>query len=234
MKKDRLKKEIESWIWTIVVVIFIRAFFLQAYEIPTGSMEDTLLPGDFLLGAKFVYGLQIPYTAKKIIGFLKPKRGQIVIFNFPLNTRQDFVKRCIGLPGDTIMIINKVVYVNGKPLNEPYKTLKDSMHVIPPLMEVNSPIAMKQYEELWLKGAFQNERRVRDNFGPIVVPKGTYFVMGDNRDFSYDSRFWGPVPYAYLKGVPLITYLSINPDVPFYKIWKKIRFKRMFRLVLFY
>lgn len=230
----KVKKEIESWIWTIVVVVFIRAFLLQAYEIPTGSMEDTLLPGDFLLGAKFIYGFQIPYTSKKIVRFMKPKRGQIVIFNYPLNTRQDFVKRCIGLPGDTLMIIDKTVYINGKPLKEPYKTIKDSFNTIPPLMEINSGVAMEQYERLWLNGAFRNEKRVRDNFGPVVVPKDMYFVMGDNRDYSYDSRFWGPVPYDYLKGVPLITYLSVEPRIPIYKLWKKIRFKRMFRLVLFY
>ncbi len=233
MDKTRLKKEIEGWIWTIVVVILIRAFFLQAYEIPTGSMEDTLLPGDFLLAAKFVYGIQVPYTTIKVLPFLKPKRQSIIIFNFPLDKRKDFVKRCIGLPGDTIQIINKVVYINGKPLKEPYATFKTN-DTFPPLLDTSLPLAQRDFQRSWQNRQFTNEERVRDNFGPVVVPKGMYFAMGDNRDFSYDSRFWGPVPYKLLKGVPLITYFAIDPDIPFYKVWEKIRFKRIFRLVLFY
>ena len=231
MEKSKLKRNIESIIWTIVIVFLLRAFVVQGYVIPSGSMEDTLLPGDFVLAAKFVYGLEIPYTGVKFFQFYKPKRQKIVIFLFPVDKHRDFVKRCIGLPGDTIQIINKVVYVNGKPLDEPYAEHKDP-RVFPPLVEVDTPFKQKMYQEAWMEGKFINEDRVRDNFGPVVVPENHIFVMGDNRDYSFDSRFWGPVPMKLLKGTPLIIYFSIDPEQPVWKLWKKIRFGRLFKIVL--
>ena len=231
MEKSKLKRNIESIIWTIVIVFLLRAFVVQGYVIPSGSMEDTLLPGDFVLAAKFVYGLEIPYTGVKFFQFYKPKRQKIVIFLFPVDKHRDFVKRCIGLPGDTIQIINKVVYVNGKLLDEPYAEHKDP-RVFPPLVEVDTPFKQKMYQEAWMEGKFINEDRVRDNFGPVVVPENHIFVMGDNRDYSFDSRFWGPVPMKLLKGAPLIIYFSIDPEQPVWKLWKKIRFGRLFKIVL--
>jgi len=232
MKKSKLKKQIESLIWTLVVVLVIRALFVQAYEIPSGSMEDTLLPGDFLLVAKFIYGIEIPYTHIKFFDFYKPKRQSIVIFTYPVDMKRDFVKRCIGLPGDTIEIINKKVYVNGKPLKEDYAVFKDP-RVFPPYFKVTDELSQREFQEAWLKGDFINEKRVRDNFGPVVVPEGTIFVLGDNRDYSLDSRFWGPVPLKLVKGIPFIIYFSWDGSAPLSQPWKKIRWSRLFKILLF-
>lgn len=221
-KKSNLRKQIESWFWAIVVVIFLRVFVIQAYRIPTGSMKNTLLPGDFVLAPKFIYGIYVPYLNKKIINFRKPKRGEIVIFTNPLEG-PDLVKRCIGIEGDTIEIINKVVYVNGKPLKEPYV-----IHTDP---ETLPKIEIPNYQERWERGEFKNFKFARDNFGPIVVPKNTIFVLGDNRDNSYDSRFFGPVNIKLVKGRPFIIYFSYNSKYPLWKFWKALRLKRFFKIV---
>ncbi len=229
-KKRSLKSSIESFAWTILVVLVIRQFFVQAYNIPTGSMEDTLLPGDFLLVAKFIYGFEIPYTNIRFLDFYKPHRGEIVVFPYPVTMRKDFVKRCVALPGDTVEIINKQLYINGKPVDEPYVVHKDP-RVYPPIYRPKDPAAIEEYTRAWLARKFMHEPRVRDNFGPVVVPEGTIFVMGDNRDYSLDSRFWGPVPLKLVKGKPVIIYFSWNPDPPLREFWKKIRWSRLFRIV---
>ncbi len=233
MKKKRtsLKKQIEGWVWALVVALFLRYFVLQAYRIPSGSMEDTLLPGDFLLVFKPIYGIEIPYTEIKFFQFFKPSRGDIVIFRFPLDPSKDFVKRCVGLPGDTIEIRDKILYINGKRVFEPYAIHKDS-RIIPPLILPKDEFAKKEFQRAWVNREFIEEPNVRDNFGPIVVPPNTYFVLGDNRDNSSDSRFWGPVPEKYLKGIPLIIYFSWNGEEE--NIFKKIRIERLFQIPLFW
>ena len=229
-KSQGLKEKVSSLFWTLIVVLLIRALFIQAYQIPSGSMENTFLPGDFLLVAKFTYGIEIPYTHIKLLNFRTPRRGEVVVFPYPVDMRRDFVKRVIGLPGDTLQIINKRVYINGKPLEEPYAVHKDP-RVFPPVFPVRDALAQKEFQEAWLKREFMRTERVRDNFGPIVVPEGTVFVMGDNRDYSLDSRFWGPVPIRLLKGTPLIIYFSWDSSGPFWKIWERIRWTRLFRPV---
>lgn len=226
-KKSRIRREIEGWVWALVVALFLRYFVLQAYRIPSGSMEDTLLPGDFLLVFKPIYGIEIPYTEIKFFQFAKPSRGDIVIFRYPLDPSKDFVKRCIGLPGDTIEIRNKVVYVNGKKIFEPYATHKDT-RIIPPLMEVKNEFEKNEFQRMWVSRELLDEVKVRDNFGPVVVPEGNYFVLGDNRDNSSDSRFWGPLPEKYLKGIPLIIYFSWDSNSG--NILKSIRIERIFQL----
>ena len=223
-----MSSKVKTIIWTVVVIILIRAVLVYPYVIPSGSMEDTLLPGDVLLALKFVYGMDIPYTDIRIAQWRKPKRGDIIIFKYPVDERKHFVKRCIGEPGDTIEIRNKVVYINGRKLNEPYAVHKDS-HVYPSRYDLtNNPWAQKLYQKSWENREFMNDPTVRDNFGPIVVPKGTVFAMGDNRDYSYDSRFWGPVPYKLVIGIPFIIYFSYNPSAPWSKPWEKIRWSRIF------
>ncbi len=201
--EDKLLKEAPTFwakVWeyakSILIALFIalliRTFIVQAFRIPSGSMIPTLLVGDHILVNKFIYR------------FGDPKRLDVVVFKFPLDPKKDYIKRVIGLPGDRVEIINKVVYINGKPLKEPYVQHTDP-HIIP-------------------RGV-----QPRDNYGPVVVPKGHYFVMGDNRDSSYDSRYWGFVARKAFIGKALIIYFSWNPHGanPFH--W--VRWKRIGRLV---
>ncbi|MCD6423622.1 MAG: signal peptidase I [Elusimicrobia bacterium] len=173
--------EVYSWFETFFVVSIIMYFLLQAFKIPSGSMEDTLLIGDHLFAVKFIYGWKIPFTKKTYLKFSTPKRGDIVIFKFPINPKKDFVKRCIGLPGETVEIKNKKVYINGKPLKEPYVVFKEG-NILP------------------------RELSPRDNWGPVKIPENNFFVMGDNRDRSQDSRFWGFLERHYLRGKAFFIY----------------------------
>ncbi|MCU4138466.1 MAG: Signal peptidase I [Thermodesulfobacteria bacterium] len=194
------------WEWTksiliaLILALFIRAFIVQAYKIPSGSMVPTLLIGDYLLVNKLAYGIKNPLKNDFLYFRRLPKRQEIVVFTYPLNKKLDFIKRVIGLPGDTIQIINKKVYVNGKLLKEPYVRFSDS--------------------EIYPK-----EISPRDNYGPVKVPPKHIFVMGDNRDQSYDSRFWGFVPIKYLKGKALIIYFSWDSK------HFKVRFNRIGKII---
>ena len=194
------------WDWTksiliaLIFALFIRAFIVQAYKIPSGSMIPTLLIGDYLLVNKLAYGIRNPIKNDFIYFRKLPERQEIVVFTYPLNKKLDFIKRVIGLPGDTVEIVNKKVYVNGKLLKEPY-------------VQFNDP-------EIYPK-----EVSPRDNYGPVKVPPGYIFVLGDNRDQSYDSRFWGFVPINYLKGKALIIYFSWDSKN------FRIRFNRIGKLI---
>ncbi|MDQ7032973.1 MAG: signal peptidase I [Desulfonauticus sp.] len=170
---------LEAFVIAFILAFFIRSFVVQAFKIPSGSMLNTLQIGDHLLVNKFIYGLRIPFTNKFIVKFSGPKFRDVIVFKFPEDPSKDFIKRVIGVPGDTIQIIHKIVYRNGKKLTEPYAIHVDP-HFIPQ----------------------------RDDFGPITVPKDKYFVMGDNRDESYDSRFWGFVDRDLILGKAFIIYWS--------------------------
>ena len=184
-KKSIIREYVEAFTTAILLALIIRAFIIQAFKIPSGSMEPTLLVGDHILVTKFIYGTHIPFTNDVVLPFRSPKRGDVVVFEYPKDESIDFIKRVIGLPGDRVQIINKQVYVNGVKLDEPYAYHGDP-EVLP---AAESP---------------------RDNFGPIVVPKGEYFMMGDNRDFSNDSRFWGFVKRDLILGQAEIIYFSWN------------------------
>ncbi len=220
------KKWIGDIISIVVAVGFIRAYGIQAYKIPTGSMEETLLIGDFLFATKFNYGLQVPFQNKMLLKWRHPKRGEVVIFRFPLE-RKDFVKRCIAVAGDTVEIKNKVVHINGEKMKESH-TIHSDRHTYPPLKLDDR----KRYQELWETQKLKNAGGyVRDNFGPVVVPEDCLFLMGDNRDNSYDSRFWGPLPVDNLRGRPFIIYWSWEKNIPIYKLLKKIRWDRIGAMV---
>ncbi len=221
---QRFKRILKDWGPPILIVLVIRFFIIEPYRIPSPSMEDTLLVGDFLFATKFDYGVKLPFVLTCITPWWQPKpqRGQIVIFRSPFE-RRNVVKRCIAVEGDTIEIRDKKVYINGKPLDEPYVKFNDPI--------VYPPFRIPNYQEHWEHGDFKRYIGVRDNFGPVVVPKDCIFVMGDNRDNSYDSRFWGPLPVRYLLGRPLIIWLSWQPDLPVYIFWKKIRWKRIGRIL---
>ena len=193
-----------EWLKSIVIAfllfLFIRAFFVQAFKIPTGSMENTLLVGDFLLVNKLLYGPNIPLIDGRIPSIREPERGDIVVFKYPLDKDLDFVKRCIAISGDTVRMADKSVYVNSKKLEEPY--VRFNSKTIIPGRNRNTGVTL-------IKPRFP---LTRDNFGPFTVPEGKYFVMGDNRDNSSDSRVWGFVDRDLIIGKPLFIYFSWDKE----------------------
>jgi signal peptidase I len=185
--KTKVQEYAEAIILAILIALFIRAFVVQAFKIPSGSMKPTLLIGDHLLVNKFIYGVKIPYFRNTIIPVQDPKRGDIVVFIYPEDRSKDFIKRVIGVAGDTIEIRNKKIFLNGLPYQDSHGVYVDDF-IIP--------------------GTVQP----RDNFGPVTVPPDRIFVMGDNRDQSYDSRFWGFVELKEVLGKAFIIYWSWNKD----------------------
>jgi signal peptidase I len=182
-KKSRLRENVEAIIIAVILALFIRTFVIQAFKIPSGSMKETLKIGDHILVNKFIYGIKLPFIQTTLVPVTNPKRGDIVVFKFPEDPSKDFIKRVIGVAGDVIEIRNKKVYVN-------HKLLKHD-----PGIHTDSYI-------------FPANVQPRDNFGPVVVPPHSLFVMGDNRDQSYDSRFWGFVNLKAVLGKALIIYWS--------------------------
>ncbi|OPX19574.1 MAG: signal peptidase I [Desulfobacca sp. 4484_104] len=174
----------EAIIIALALALVIRAFVFQAFSIPSGSMKPTLLIGDYLLVNKFIYGIRNPLTNKVIIPISSPQQGDIVVFLYPQDPSKDYIKRVIGVAGDKIQIINKHLYVNDQPVEMPQAVYED-------------PRVLDRPDD-----------PPRDNFGPVTVPQDHLFVMGDNRDFSYDSRFWGFVPMDSLRGKACIIYWS--------------------------
>ncbi|MFW5937046.1 MAG: signal peptidase I [Desulfosalsimonas sp.] len=185
--KGRLRENIEAIVIAVLLALFIRAFVVQAFKIPSGSMEPTLQVGDHILVNKFIYGIRLPVTNTVIIPVSEPEKGDIIVFEYPVEPDKDFIKRVVGAPGDTVEIKDKKVYVNGRQVD-------------------NYPV--KHTEEDLLSGSVNK----RDNFGPVTVPADAYFVLGDNRDHSYDSRFWGFVREEAIKGEAFIIYWSWDSD----------------------
>jgi signal peptidase I len=219
----KLYNEAYEWVETgwsaVILAAFIMFFFLQAFKIPSGSMRMTLLEGDHLFVNKCIYGFKVPFGhGKRIWPMKKVSRGDIVVFRCPPSAltaaekengvTKDFIKRCVALAGDTVEIKNKVLYVNGKKQMEPYLNFEDNYSFPNYKMAVSSA----QYQQSWETGGFANlsPELIRDNFGPVTVPQGYYFVMGDNRDRSFDARFWGPLSDKYMKGRALFLYWPIS------------------------
>ena len=186
-KKSVVREYFESLVIAVVLALFVRTFVVQAFKIPTGSMEQNLLIGDHLLVNKFVFGPTPLAIGRKVLPVRPIRRGDIVVFKYPDEPDRDFIKRVIGLPGETIELRNKKVHVNGRPLEEPY------VHFLTP--------PSTEYQEV-------TSSDLRERFGPVTVPPDQYFVMGDNRDNSQDSRYWGFLPRHYVKGKALLIYWS--------------------------
>jgi len=182
-KKHIIREYGESIIIAIILALVIRTFVVQAFKIPSGSMEDTLAIGDHILVSKFIYGTKIPFSDKRILKIRDPRRGDVIVFEYPEDPSKDFIKRVIGTPGDEVEVKEKKVYINGMPYENPHEVHKE-------------------------KELIPREQNPRDNFGPVKVPENSYFVMGDNRDRSYDSRFWGFVKNSKIKGLAFIKYWS--------------------------
>jgi signal peptidase I len=203
--KSTLREYLEAIILAVVLTIVIRGLVLQAFRIPTGSMEDTLLVGDFLFVNKMVYGSEIDiglggerFFYYRFPAIRDPKAGEVIVFRYPEDPSRDFIKRCVALSGQQVEIRDKVLYVDGKAREEPYVVHKDP-RVIP------------------------RETQPRDNFGPYVVPQGHLFMMGDNRDNSHDSRFWGALPRELVKGKAMFIYWSWDPDRRFPRVDRLFR-----------
>lgn len=184
-KKSTFREYAEAIIIALALAFLIRTFVVQAFKIPSGSMEPTLEIGDHILVNKFIYGIKIPFTSTRLFPLEKPKRGDVVVFIYPLDPSKDFIKRVVAVEGDTVQIVNKKLIINGAEVPDPHAVYKDDT-------------------------VFPAEVQKRDNFGPVTVPKGCLFVLGDNRDRSLDSRFWGFVPIEDLRGKAFIIYWSWN------------------------
>src|SRR5271156_4702409 len=193
---------LQSLLGTVVIAVFVITFVVQAFQIPSPSMENTLLVGDYLLVNKLCYGSG--GVGDYFMPYRRVQRGDIVVFHYPVNPVQHFVKRVIGVPGDRVRLVNKQVFVNGAPLKEPYahftRPANDLFRDSFPRLDVTAG----ETPEWWI----QLRKLVED--GQLIVPEGNYFVMGDNRDDSYDSRYWGLVPQDNIIGRPLLIYWSVQ------------------------
>jgi len=195
-RKSLVREYVEAILIALVLAIFIRTFVVQAFKIPSGSMKDTLLIGDHILVNKFIYGIKNPFSGGVLVPISEPERNDVIVFEYPVDPSKDFIKRVVGIEGDSVEIRNKQLLVNGEVVASPHAIHRDP-NILP-------------------KGA-----QPRDNFGPIVVPQDSLFVMGDNRDESYDSRFWGFVDLKAVKGKAFILYWSW--DGPNFAVrWRRI------------
>jgi signal peptidase I len=188
-RKSTLREYFESIVIAVILALFIRTFVVQAFKIPTGSMEENLLIGDHLLVNKFIFGPSESRLERALLPLGTIKRHDVVVFKYPEEPDRDFIKRVIGLPGETVEVREKKVYINGQALDEPYAHYLQPVAVPSELHEVTSV-------------------DVRDHYGPVTVPPDQYFMMGDNRDNSADSRYWGFLRRDYIKGKALIIYWS--------------------------
>ena len=203
-KKRFIKEYLEPIVIAVLIALFIRAFIVQAFKIPSSSMEPTLQVGDYILVSKFIYGIRIPFTKTKLFQFSKPKRGDIVVFIYPKDRSKDFIKRVIGTEGEKVEIIHNKIYINDQ-------LIEDSWG---------------QYDE---KSEWSKYFQSKERYGPETIPKDSIFVLGDNRDNSQDSRFWGFVNINEVKGKAFIVYFSLNWDAQ--SLLDKIRWTRLGKLI---
>jgi signal peptidase I len=198
-KKSKVREYAETLVIALVIALFVRSFVVQAFKIPSSSMEPTLLVGDHILVNKFMYGIRIPVIGKKVFAFSKPRRGDVIVFIFPNDRSKDYIKRVIGLPGDQVEIRERKIYINDRLIEDPWGVFSS-----------------------WGPSA-------RDTYGPKMVPPNSLFVMGDNRDNSEDSRYWGYVPLDDVLGRAFIMYWSWDWRAP--SLASKVRWKRIGNLI---
>ena len=230
-------KSFGRWIWdwtksiavALVVWFFLRTFLVEAFRIPSGSMENTLLIGDFLFVNKLLYGAEVPLLHKRLPAIREPRRGDILVFDSVEEQGLKVVKRLVGVPGDTLAMENGQLFRNGKPVNEPWVIRTDP--------NANADAVQREQMRRWqvphLVGGSHADSYHPDlnNWGPIVVPADSFFMMGDNRDGSYDGRYWGFLPRENVRGRPLLVYYSFDGNtykpLPFFT---NIRWKRIFTM----
>jgi signal peptidase I len=217
------------WEWTkifqvsVLLFLLIRTFFVEAFKIPSGSMEGTLLVGDFLLVNKLVYGAELPFSHRRLPRLREPQRGDIIVFEWPEDPTKNFVKRLVGVPGDTLAMRDGVLSRNGTTLAEGY-----AVHTDPAMDPAGEEFQWQRNYLVREAGAALAAPASRNNWGPLVVPEGNYFVLGDNRDNSLDSRYWGFVPDSLVKGRPFVIYYSYAPDTTKGFTWlTRVRWQRL-------
>lgn len=215
-KKSVVREYFESLVIAVVLALFVRTFVVQAFKIPTGSMEQNLLIGDHLLVNKFVFGPSLSRAETLLLPMKDIKRLDVIVFKYPEDPERDFIKRVIGLPGETVELRSKRVYVNGHRLDEPYVYYLEDPPPLPEEMSLSN-------ELLGVSG----DPRVQ--YGPVTVPPGHFFVMGDNRDNSQDSRYWGFLPRENVKGKALVIYWSYEAESG--NIFSATRWSRILRQV---
>jgi signal peptidase I len=198
-KKSKVREYAETLVIALVIALFVRSFVVQAFKIPSSSMEPTLLVGDHILVNKFTYGIRIPVIGKKVFSFSKPRRGDVIVFIFPNDRSKDYIKRVIGLSGEKVEIRERKIYINDRLIEDPWGVFSS-----------------------WGLSA-------RDTYGPKMVPPNSLFVMGDNRDNSEDSRFWGYVPLDDVLGKAFIMYWSWDWRAP--SLVSKVRWQRIGSLI---
>jgi signal peptidase I len=207
-----------------VLFLVVRTFLVEAFKIPTSSMEGTLLVGDFLLVNKAVYGAEIPGTGIRLPALDDPGRGDVVVFTPPHEPRKNYVKRLVGLPGDTLEMREKSLVINGLTLDEPYARYID--------LRGDARHPNMRWQASHLIAGPGDYHPSRDTWGPLVVPRGSYFVLGDNRDNSEDSRYWGFVPRESIRGRPWFVYYSFDPNSEDGPPWvRAVRWARVGHLI---
>jgi signal peptidase I len=217
------------WEWTkvfqvsVLLFLVVRTFFVEAFKIPSGSMEGTLLVGDFLLVNKLVYGAELPFVNKRLPALRTPTRGDVIVFEWPEDQTKNFVKRLVGVAGDTLSMRDGTLYRNGVALAEQY-----AIHQDPGSDASGDEFRWQRHHLLASAAAASSYPPSRNNWGPLVVPERNYFVLGDNRDNSLDSRYWGFVPDSLVKGRPMVVYYSYSPDTADGMDWlTRIRWARL-------
>lgn len=205
-KKGTVREYAEAFIIAFVIALVIRTFVVQAFKIPSSSMEPTLLVGDHILVSKFIYGIRIPYIGAKYLTFHKPKRGDIVVFIYPQDPKKDFIKRVIATEGEEVQIKDRTIFINGESIEDPWGRYGRGYRSLVP-----------------------SHLRPRNNYGPKVVPPNSLFVLGDNRDNSQDSRYWGFVDLSAVKGKAFIIYFSYNKVAR--SVVDKVRWSRFGKLL---
>lgn len=237
-KKSKIREFIESIGVALIAALIIRALVIQSYRIPTGSMKDTLLIGDFLLVNKFIYGINTPnkvflkalkIPSTRLPGFREPERGDIVVFRFPNDVTVDYIKRCIALAGDTVEIRDSHLYINGESEGtEEFLETKWDREENRNLSYFR--ISKKDGQQYIIRKAADPRQQMR-NWGPYVVPSHHIFMMGDNRDNSYDSRMWKALPEEHIVGQALVIFFSWDKMEPIFNLHRVIRWERIFSVI---
>lgn len=217
-----------SFFPVLVLVLVIRSFVVQNYEVPSGSLEPTIQPTEFLLVNQFSYGLRLPVSGTKILPIGEPKRGDIVVFKWPVNPQVDFIKRVVGLPGDTISYQNKTLFINGQEMKQ--VELKPAFDKENGMLVAQTEMYREDFDG-HVHLIYRTPGKKDFSFQGLKVPKGEYFVMGDNRDNSEDSRYWGFVPENALEGKAEYILFSLSQD-PGKSFWNRIRWGRMFNKII--